>query len=240
MKSINMTIYGHGMPLVLFHGWGYDSHIWQTLFPHLSSQYQVYLVDLPGFGASDYLDWQEFKNSLLNRLPERFAIAGWSMGGLFATRLAIEAPTRVTHLLNIASTPRFIQDVDWPGVERSAFQAFYDNLATDPLKTLTQFMGLQWQGYTAPSRIPSLPSLTAGLEVLLTWDLRDALAELTMPVCFLFGRLDTITPRKLMTTMQTRYPQFDYKLFHQAAHVPFLSHTELFLELLQAWLVCSF
>ena len=234
--NLNITIHGHGKPLVLFHGWGYDNQIWHAVLPALSCQYQLYLVDLPGFGLSDYMDWNEFKFVLLKKLPEQFALAGWSMGGLFATRLAIDAPTRVTHLLNIASSPRFIKDKHWPGVEREAFVAFYDNLATDPAKTLAQFMGLQWQGHTLPSRTPSLISLAAGLDALLTWDLRDSLAELTIPVCFLFGRLDTITPRKLMMTMQDRYPNFDYKMFHQAAHVPFLSHREQFSELLNEFL----
>lgn len=234
--NLNLTIHGHGQPLVLFHGWGYDSHIWSAVLPDLSNQYQIYLVDLPGFGLSDFMDWNEFKLILLEKLPEQFALVGWSMGGLFATRLAIEAPSRVTHLLNIASSPRFIKDEKWPGVEPEAFVAFYDNLATDPAKTLAQFLGLQSLRHNCSSRTPSLVSLAAGLDTLLTWDLRHSLTELSIPVSFLFGRLDTITPRKLMRTMQDRYPKFDYNMFHQAAHVPFLSHKEQFLELLNDFL----
>lgn len=235
--KLNITLHGRGKPLVLFHGWGYDQQVWTPLLSKLTHQYQLYLVDLPGFGYSDDLDWDEFKCELLNRLPSHFALAGWSMGGLFATRLAIEVPTRVTHLLNIGSSPRFIQDQDWPGVERSAFITFYDNLASDPQKTLATFMGLQWPGHTTLTRIPSVKSLSAGLDVLLNWDLRESVSQLSMPVSFLFGRLDRVTPRILMHAMQKRFPNFDYHLFQQAAHVPFLSHQDQFAELLNEFLL---
>lgn len=228
--KISITIHGKGYPLVFFHGWGYDSHIWHGLIPALSSRYQLHLVDLPGFGASDLLDWNDFKQILLNQLPVQFAVVGWSMGGLFATRLSIEAPQRVTHLFNVASSPRFIQDINWPGAQPQAFQAFYDKLVDNPRKALNDFMGLQWQGLHNPSNIPSLASLTAGLDVLLTWDLRNELNHLTIPVYFLFGRLDKVIPRQVMTAMQACFPQFNYQLLDKAAHVPFLSHTTLFLD----------
>lgn len=228
--NINVTCHGKGTPLVFFHGWGYDSLIWHSLIPLLSTHYRLYLVDLPGFGASDLLDWEDFKTVLLKQLPQQFAVIGWSLGGLFAARLSIEVPHRVTQLFNIASSPRFIQDTDWPGSERSVFQTFYANLLASPAKALNQFMGLQWQGFHTPSKIPSLASLTAGLDVLLTWDLRASLNDLTIPVCFLFGRLDRVIPRSIMTAMQTYYPQFEYHVLNQAAHVPFLSHQAEFLD----------
>ena len=237
--KLNITLYGRGKPLVLFHGWGYDQQVWAPLLSKLTHQYQLCLVDSPSFGYRGDVDWDEFKSELLARLPLQFALVGWSMGGLFATRLAIEAPDRVTHLVNVGSSPRFIQDLDWPGVERSAFITFYDNLASDPQKTLATFMGLQWPGYTTPTRIPSLTSLSAGLDVLLNWDLRESLLDLTMPVCYVFGRLDRVTPRALMQAMQKRFPNFDYHLFQQAAHVPFLSHQDQFVDVLNHFLLGS-
>lgn len=234
--KINITIHGEGFPLVFFHGWGYDSLIWHHLIPFLSTHYQLYLVDLPGFGASDLLDWDDFKTVLLKQLPMRFAVVGWSLGGLFATRLSIEAPGRVTHLCNVASSPCFIQDTNWPGSERLVFQTFYANLIANPAKSLNDFMGLQWQGFHTPSKIPLLDSLTAGLDVLLTWDLRSDLHNLIIPVSFLFGRLDRVIPRQVMTAMQATFPHFEYKLIEKAAHAPFLSHQALFLDILTRFL----
>ncbi len=35
-----------------FHGFGFDSSIWQHLIPNLCNEYQLCFVDLPGFGRT--------------------------------------------------------------------------------------------------------------------------------------------------------------------------------------------
>ncbi len=172
--SVNLSIHGHGKPLVLLHGWGFDAQIWSPLLPLLMQQYRLYLVDLPGFGLTSPMDWEEFKLNLLKHLPQQFAIAGWSLGGLFATRLAIEKPQCVTHLINIASSPRFIRDTNWPGVDAQVFRRFYLDLANDPQKTLRLFIELQLQGHVlsgVEGHPATIEGLRAGLDVLVSWDL---------------------------------------------------------------------
>ena len=230
--TLHVTVHGQGRPLVLLHGWGFDGHIWQALMPALSARFQLYVVDLPGFGRSANMDWDAFKLALLQVLPSCFAVAGWSLGGLFATRLAVEVPSRITHVLNIAATPRFIQDDHWPGFEPSVFTAFSDDLVTHPERTWKRFTRLQGVKHGIFPPTIGWSGLRAGLDVLQTWDLRALLPQLNMPVCYVFGQLDGITSPALMPCMQARYPRFHYKLFHEAAHTPFLSHPVEFLALL--------
>ncbi|KGP64399.1 pimelyl-ACP methyl ester esterase [Legionella norrlandica] len=191
------------------------------------------LVDLPGFGLTSMMDWQSFKENLLKQLPDTFVLAGWSMGGLYATRLAIEEPARVRYLLNITSSPRFISDMDWPGVEQEVFANFYSNLSEDITKTLNEFLSLQLSNMKFDFKIghpPSPEGLELGLKILYTWDLREDLKKLSIPTAYLFGRLDPITSAKTMKTMEELYPDFKYILFNKAAHMPFLSHTDLFVK----------
>lgn len=101
--SLHIRTKGQGHPLVLFHGFGFDSSIWSPIESKLSSKYQLYLVDLPGFGRSELMPWDEFSQKLYATLPNQFALLGWSMGGLYATKMAYESPSRVSHLINIAS-----------------------------------------------------------------------------------------------------------------------------------------
>jgi pimeloyl-[acyl-carrier protein] methyl ester esterase len=237
--NINIVFEGQGNPLVLFHGWGFDSHIWYSLIPQLGQSHRLYLIDLPGFGSSSLMTWDRFKEELLKQLPDEFWLAGWSMGGLIATRLAIEAPHRVTHLVNIASSPYFIKDDTWPGINSDIFNTFYQNLTNNPAKTLNDFLNLQLQGQIVPlcSELPiNQDGLQYGLDLLVHWDLRPQLNGLKMPVLYLFGRLDGIVPRKLMSIMQTRYPQFNYIMFSKAAHAPFLSHPNEFIAVLKDFL----
>ena len=239
MTQIHLRTVGQGKPLVLFHGWGFDSEIWSTLLPQLTKRYTLYLVDLPGFGLSSLMDWTHFKSQLLQQLPQQFALAGWSMGGLYATKLASEASCRVTHLMNIASSPYFIQEAHWPGIHPDIFSLFYEHLSTNTQKTLEDFIQLQLKGVSCEKptlgAIPSKQALKAGLDVLSNWDLRESLVALTTPVAYLFGGLDAITVRRTMTRMQALYPDFHYILLSKAAHVPFLSHPQPFIEALDTF-----
>lgn len=239
-SNININIQGNGDPLVLFHGWGFDSKIWSPLLPKLSEKYQLYLIDLPGFGLTSSMEWAVFKAKVLKLLPIKFAVAGWSMGGLYATRLAVEEPQHVTHLINISSSPHFVRETDWPGIDVQVIETFYRNLAHHPQQILAEFIQLQLQGQAMPDiaigSVPSVVGLQAGLELLVHWDLRQELATLTIPVCYMFGRLDAIISRITMATMQKIYPQFHYIMFAKAAHVPFLSHPTAFITALEEFL----
>ncbi|MFA6303625.1 MAG: alpha/beta fold hydrolase [Legionella sp.] len=233
--SIHLTSYGQGKPLVFFHGWGFDSQVWLDLLPLLQEKYQLLLVDFVP------MDWHSFKTELLALLPAQFSVVGWSLGGLLATRLALEEPKRVLQLVNITSSPRFLKDENWPGVDPVVFDGFYQNLLRDPEGTLLDFLVLQ-----GGEKTPHLPcghllprgekgafvreDLEKGLALLQSWDLRLDVQQLAIPTAYFFGRLDPITPAKTMQTMQELYPNFTYVLFKKAAHMPFLSHTEEFIN----------
>jgi pimeloyl-[acyl-carrier protein] methyl ester esterase len=229
--TLNLTISGTGNSLVLFHGWGFDSQIWQPLLPALENHFKIYCVDLPGFGNSAGMDWVSFKNQLLAKLPSQFALLGWSLGGLFGMRLAMEESHRVSHLINVCTSPRFVEDYHWVGIRKTILDGFYTLLADNPAKTIAHFQSLQkYKPLFTPKTIPSQEALSLGLDVLYYWDLREALDKIKIPTCFLFGRLDAIVPFTTLNCMQTRYPNFQYILFRKSAHMPFLSEPLLFLE----------
>ena len=245
--------YGQGYPLVFFHGWGFDSTIWSDLIPLLQPHYTVHLVDLPGFGQSDLMDWDDFRTSLLLQLPSQFALVGWSLGGLYAMRLAIEAPDRVSQLFVVASSPHFIEQPNplstdgvylesaWPGINPSVFDAFLARLQTDWQKSVADFVALQAGSNLAfvhqgKADNLCLTGLQQGLETLVSWDFRGDIERYKNPACFIFGRLDAIVPYKTLLAMQQMYPQFEYRLFKKAAHMPFISHQEAFVSVLREFL----
>jgi pimeloyl-[acyl-carrier protein] methyl ester esterase len=234
--NIHITKYGQGLPLVLFHGWGFDSSIWQPLLAPLEDIFEIILVDLPGFGLTPLMDSSQFIDELLEQLPKQSLFAGWSMGGLYATRLALKAPERVHTLINICSSPYFISDTDWPGISPEVIADFYKNISTDPRLTLSQFVALQTNGRLknyVPAIHPSIEALKAGLTVLESWDLRKDMHKLKRSTYYIFGRLDPISSEKTMKKMQVLYPDFKYILFRKSAHMPFLSQPDEFIELLR-------
>ena len=143
--NLHIKKIGQGRPLVCFHGWGFEHRIWLPLAHKLANIYQLYLIDLPGFGLSSFMPWEKFKQELLSQLPAQFILLGWSLGGLFATRLALEEYDCVDHLINIASSPCFIKKENWPGLEKNVFDSFCRNLTQTPQETLAKFIALQLQ-----------------------------------------------------------------------------------------------
>ena len=244
MTSLAIQTYGEGSPLVLFHGWGFDRHIWRSWIPcllNMSVPHQIYIVDLPGFGDSPSMSWESFKTELLNRLPTTFALLGWSLGGLFASRLVVEMPHRVSCLINLASSPYFIRDNDWAGVATSSLDDFCKQFEVAPHETRKHFIRTQVGNHSAcasleePTPCPlNKDGLSHGLHILKNWDLRQDLHEVTIPVHYVFGRLDVIVPRKVMHIMQHTYPKFKYTLLHDAAHMPFLSHPQDVISAIEA------
>lgn len=232
--ELDVSVSGQGKPLVLLHGWGFDSQIWQPLLKELETDFCVYRIDLPGFGQSDLMNWEQFKSRILSKLPEQFILGGWSLGGLYAMRLATENPERVSHLLSIASSPCFVEADSWAGIKKEILAAFYTSLTKDPEATIAHFQSLQkYSPVYMPQQMPSAEALYQGLQILHHWDLRRALDVFKNPTCFIFGRLDAITPFAVSQGMQERYPDFRYAVFRKSAHLPFLSETALFLETLR-------
>ncbi len=220
---------GEGAPLLCLHGWGFDHRIWGDLVARLGHRYQCLLVDLPGMGQTPDMDWESFKKALLQVLPQKCLVLGWSLGGLYATRLAIEAPHRVSKLINVASSPKFLAEDAWPGIEKSVLDDFHQKVQRNPLATMSAFVAMQrtpLDPTLLPEQEPSSLGLLRGVMALGEWDLREALHHLTMPVAYHFGRWDSIVPYSVLSVMKIQYPQFNFYGYPKSGHLPFLSDAE--------------
>lgn len=206
-------------PLVLLHGWGCDSRSWQPLLEELNTSLDLIVVELPGFGAaaSDCPDLDSFSNRLLAALPERFALLGWSLGGMLATRLAAQQPRRVTALITLATNVRFVADAEWPvAMPRTDFDGFTDGFRAAPELTLKRFAGLLARGDgDERSLLKHLRQLAAdslaqaqprpwqtGLQWLEQLDNRAAFAALTQPGLHLLADGDALVPVDLVQPLR--------------------------------------
>lgn len=236
MPSFFLTQSGRGTPLLLLHGWGFDHRIWDSLVSKLNSTYQVYRVDLPGFGKTDMMPWAQFEKALLAKIPHPTVLLGWSMGGLIATHLALKYPGHFSQVIQVTSSPHFIAHDTWPGISHKHLNIFQKNLQHAPEATHEGFMSFQvpesLRRKLAPIETPSVKSLEHGFEILCTWDFRDQLHKLTCPTTYCFGQRDVIVPEATLHAMKARHPNFNYHLFPESGHTPFLSHSDAFIGFL--------
>lgn len=112
-----------GPPLVLIHGWVYDSTgTWHKVIPHLTDRFRVVAVDYRNHGKADRIQGRytveqaadEVAGALHAAGVRRATIAGYSMGGLIAQALARRHPALVGRLV-LAGTAAFpLPEQRWP------------------------------------------------------------------------------------------------------------------------------
>lgn len=249
MSHLHMTNYGQGRLLVLLHGWGMNSHVWQPLLPTLAQHAQVTCIDLPGHGTNSHLPLgtlAEAVTQLAPHIPQDAIVMGWSLGGLIAQGLAHALPERIAALILIASTPKFIAEGDWAhGVSPDLLALFGRSLQTDYLGTVKRFFALQFLSTKTDTRLvnalrerimehpASITALEQGLTILQTADFSQV--PVTQPALWILGKLDKLIPASLADAL----PEMGYKhiaVLDGAAHVPFITHPELFMAHIEAFL----
>ncbi|MBP8853208.1 MAG: pimeloyl-ACP methyl ester esterase BioH [Moraxellaceae bacterium] len=230
--------------LVLLHGWGMHSGVWQDFIPLLTPYTQVRCIDLPGFGRSaavgvpDSLeDWADAVHEVMQA---RAVVVGWSLGGLIALMLAARYPQAVSHLVLIAANPCFVQREGWDAaMPAELFTPFAQALQQDRDTTLKRFLALQCRGSVshkqdlrflqacaAQPQLPSSSALCQGLALLEKSDLRVLLAAMSLPVLFLLGEQDALVPVSLAQSLPMVLPDVAVQVIPEAAHLPFLSHLQ--------------
>lgn len=95
--------------VVMLHGFGGTSRAFDGVIAALHGErYRPVPLDLPGHGeqagAPRPITFERCVDSVLRRSPTRFALAGYSMGGRVALRLALDFPERVGRLVLVSST----------------------------------------------------------------------------------------------------------------------------------------
>lgn len=78
--------------------------------------------------------------------------------------------------------------------------------------------------------MPSVEVLNGGLAILREADLRQPLADLTVPFLRLYGALDGLVPRKVAVLLDDPWPNSTSVVMPKAAHAPFISHPDAFSE----------
>lgn len=110
--SIEREIAGEGTPLVLLHGLGSDLRVWDADAEVFARFHRVLRLDLRGFGRSDKPPGPYSPEMLAADVErvmgeegfDRAHVAGISMGGVVAQRLALDFPERVRSLVLISTS----------------------------------------------------------------------------------------------------------------------------------------
>ena len=244
---LNRETLGQGSNLTLLHGWAADNGVWRDwINTYLAPHFTCHLIELPGFGQSAPIEAETpeairtaWRNAVIEALPDApTALLGWSLGGLVAQDVSLVAPDRVTRLIGLCTSPRFVQVEGWRhGVPPKLIVDFLQALAVDAGALLKRFWLLQWQGdrqakvlmrqFMQEMRgrsLPTLRGLEQGLVLLRTLDFRAQLPGLAQPTLWLLGAKDPLIPVSWVEQLVQLQPHGQVKVLPHAAHLPFRSH----------------
>jgi pimeloyl-[acyl-carrier protein] methyl ester esterase len=247
MTKFHTETFGEGKPIVMVHGWSMHGGIWRNFAKELSKTFRVTLVDLPGHGHSQPVNpfsLESVSRLLVEVIPDHQACwLGWSLGAEIVIEIANRFPERVSQLILLAGTPCFVGNDSWPGIQAKVLESFAESLNLDSQGTLLRFLSLQIKGESNPKQVlqdlkrsifeypaPDQRTLQEGLQILKQTDLRQAFAELKIPVAAVLGELDTLVPVAAGQKMQSLLPHMELATIPRAGHVPFLSHQSELVE----------
>lgn len=248
---------GDGPPLVLLHGDGDSAVSWRWVLPHLARTHRVYAPDLPGFGDSakppaDYSPafFASFVAAFLDTLGHaRAVVAGNSLGGLVALRLALGDPARVTALglVNSAGLGRAVN----PGLLPLILPGGGELAIAWSKTPLGAEQRAWWRAtllFARPERVPAawlaeqdrlarLPGFLEATVVSLraVFDLggqREVLLEqlprLPMRTLVVWGRDDLVFPEGQARAAVERLQQGSLALIPDCGHLPHVERPDLF------------
>lgn len=211
---------GQDKPLLLIHGLGGRGTNWVTMIPQLvHSGFHVYAIDLLGYGASDKPMDGDFtlsgeERTVLGMMDALHIaqpdVAGWSMGGWIATKLALDHPDRVRRLLLYDSAGMYVQ-MDFPTTlftptDRAGLEQLVAMI--EPNQQSLRVPGIAVSGMLRRFRESrhivegSLSSMFNGREIL---DFR--VRGLKLPVLMVWGAEDKLTPMSSGLRMHELVPQ---------------------------------
>jgi len=221
--------------LVLVHGFPLDSRVWAEQLNDLSTSARVIAPDLRGFGRSKSTDpftMQSMADDLHGLLSQLKALpctmAGLSMGGYVSLAYAKRYPAEVSRLILVDSRI----DADSPAAKESRNQMIElarkggSAAVTEAMlprllapSVLANRPGVVKQLTTITLACPALTIEHALIAMREREDSTASLATACLPVDFIVGEHDAITPPALAREMAARIGRGEVRVIPGAGHL---------------------
>ncbi len=226
-------------PLVLVPGLLCDDRLWRHQAEHLADLVDPMIVDVTS-GAS----MPEMARAVLDAAPERFALAGLSMGGYVALEIMRGSPERVARLALLDTSAR----ADTP--EQTATRRELIELSQEgrfdevPHKLLPNIvhpdrLNDEWLTSTVFAMAEAVgPEAFVRQEEAIIGrpDGRENLPDIACPTLVLCGREDALTPMCLHEEMAGLIPGSWLRVIEKCGHLSALERPEGVTAALREWL----
>ncbi len=255
-RKVHYLEQGEGKPVILIHGFLYNTVMWKKNIEALAKNFKVYVIDLWGWGYSERLKDLNYSFDLYGKqlvgfmdalkIP-RASLVGQSMGGGISVYVAAHFPDRVDRLIlvdpavipypmtatgKIYQLPfvgEFLNTIPGNALMKKNIQTvwFYD-----PAKVTDDYV----EEVGRPLFIEgSLDGMMAILRNVLKEPYVEAeaqkLAELNKPILIVHGREDKAIPLDRSQKLNALWKGSQLVIFEKAGHTPHEEYPEKFNQL---------
>ena len=226
-------------PLILVPGLVCDGAVWAHQRAGLAD---VADCIVPDVARPDTM--QAMATEVLAAAPEKFAIAGFSMGGYVALEVLRQAPHRVTRLALIDSGAR--ADSPEQTVNRKAaiancqagrYAAAIENMLPVLLHPTRLTEPLADQVRAMAGRIGSDCFVRRLLALMSRTDARDLLRTAKIPIRIICGREDQLTPLARSHEIVEITPGARLSIVEDCGHMPLLERPQAATALMRDWMI---
>ncbi|HKD22077.1 MAG TPA: alpha/beta hydrolase [Rhizomicrobium sp.] len=232
-------------PLLLLPGMLCDDAFWAAQVRDLAD------VCAPRVIANEVLDsFEKMAARVLALAPERFALAGHSMGGRVALEVYRQAPERVTKLALLATDFRGVANADERAVEVAQRQAWLEIAREDGMEA---FAKVWLKQVVAPdnlsdrSLVAAITAMTARqpialleaqtLAALVRADYAAMLPRIACPTLLCAGEADTWRPVSLHEEMAALIPASRLVVMAGSGHMLAMEQPEAVTNAMRQWLL---
>lgn len=241
-RIISYKIAGMGHPVILLHGFGEDSNIWNEQITFLEKEYQVIAPDIPGSGASALTDDVSMEGiaEVVKQIADAedidsFILIGHSMGG-YATLAFAEKYAGRLKGFGLFHSSAYGDNEEKKATRKKGIEFIKEHGANEFLQTVTPNLFSEKTKTEKPGLVTSfintLPdfSKTALIEyyeaMIQRPDRTDILSQTKLPVLFIMGEYDKAVPFE-DSLKQSSMPQVSYiHILHNSGHMGMREETE--------------
>ncbi len=251
---------GEGEPLILLHGFFYDSYLWAENIDTLAQHFKVYAIDLWGCGYSarepfdfGYVQYAEQVRLFMDAVGiERASFVGQSMGAGTAIKFCVQSRKRVNKLVMVSAAglpnplPAMAKFFNLPmigefflGMKTDVFRrtALKDVFIHDRALVTDSY----FENVTRPQKIEK--SIEAGLKIQRNRffdtlsDEISLLSGMGVPTLLVWGREDRAIPVQVGEDMHRVLKGSHLEILDKAGHVSNFEQAERFNRLALAFLL---